>query len=761
MSLATDPRSDRLYQLLPAIYRVRDEEHGDPLRALLRVISAQVNLVEDDIAQLYDNWFIETCQDWVVPYIGDLLGSTLVADAGLPGTSIADQARDRILMPRQEIANLLRSRRRKGTLSLIEELALSVAGWPARAVEFRRRVIEAQSLNHLHTTRGLSLDLHNGGLLDRLGNPFDTSARTVDVRRPGSSHSAGLYNLPSVGLYIWRLRSYGLHFAPAACIEEIDPSCFSFSVFGNDSPLFTQPVAQSDPTAIAREINLPERITRRELDACCPDPHGNVRPCASAKYYGDDKSFAIWRMVAQRESGDARAARPKYVPKLIPRQSIIVSDLTDWGAYLPSRGTVAVDPTLGRIRFAEEEVPKHGVWVSYHYGFSADIGGGPYARPVLQPATEPFAYFRVAKGGEIETIEAAIQAWRNEKNPPLRVVIEVGDNAVYTERLRIELRHDESLQIRAAIGFRPVVRLLDWRVEGPDVLVVQGEPGSRFALDGIVVSGRNIELGGDLSEVSIRHCTFVPGWALHCECDPKRPGEPSIDILAPHVCLEICHSIVGRIQVRPDVPPIDTSPDRPVPEAAGQMARCSGIGTSVRIDPISIRICDSIIDATSDIREAIGAPGCPVAHARLTILRCTIFGRVEAHTIELGEDSIFTGKITVARRQSGCMRFCSIVPGSRTPRRYRCLPDLVDSDPATRDQERTRVVPRFRSTRFGSPDYARLSDHCASEVLHGAHDESEMGVFHDLFQAQRLALLKARLEEYVPAATDAGVLFAD
>ncbi len=65
---------DRLYQLLPTIYRQRDAEQGWPLQALLRVITEQVNVVEDDIAQLYENWFIETCQDWVVPYIGDLIG---------------------------------------------------------------------------------------------------------------------------------------------------------------------------------------------------------------------------------------------------------------------------------------------------------------------------------------------------------------------------------------------------------------------------------------------------------------------------------------------------------------------------------------------------------------------------------------------------------------------------------------------------------------------------------------------------------------
>ena len=43
--------ADRLYQLLPAIHRMRDAEAGEPLRALLSVINEQVNVVEDDIAR--------------------------------------------------------------------------------------------------------------------------------------------------------------------------------------------------------------------------------------------------------------------------------------------------------------------------------------------------------------------------------------------------------------------------------------------------------------------------------------------------------------------------------------------------------------------------------------------------------------------------------------------------------------------------------------------------------------------------------------
>ena len=65
---------ERLYKLLPAVYRVRDADQGEPLRALLAVIEGELERVEADTAGLYDNWFIETCDEWVVPYIGDLLG---------------------------------------------------------------------------------------------------------------------------------------------------------------------------------------------------------------------------------------------------------------------------------------------------------------------------------------------------------------------------------------------------------------------------------------------------------------------------------------------------------------------------------------------------------------------------------------------------------------------------------------------------------------------------------------------------------------
>ena len=70
----SQPATEQLYALLPAVVRRHDAERGYPLRDLVSILAEQGNLVHRDIRRLYDDQFIETCQDWVVPYLGDLLG---------------------------------------------------------------------------------------------------------------------------------------------------------------------------------------------------------------------------------------------------------------------------------------------------------------------------------------------------------------------------------------------------------------------------------------------------------------------------------------------------------------------------------------------------------------------------------------------------------------------------------------------------------------------------------------------------------------
>jgi hypothetical protein len=55
----------------------------------------------------------------------------------------------------------------------------------------------------------------------------------------------------------------------------------------------------------------------------------------------------------------------------------------------------------------------------------------------------------------------------------------------------------------------------------------------------------------------------------------------------------------------------------------------------------------------------------------VAIARSTIIGELCVHAIELGENSIFYGKVCAERRQHGCVRFCYVTPESRTLRSIR------------------------------------------------------------------------------------------
>jgi hypothetical protein len=256
-------------------------------------------------------------------------------------------------------------------------------------------------------------------------------------------------------------------------------------------------------------------------------------------------------------------------------------------------------------------------------------------------------------------------------------------------------------------------------------------------------------------EVVIRHCTLVPGWTLECDCAPCQPTKGSLDLRNLQGRVSIEHSILGAVRVHED---------------------------EVRSEPLDLRISDSILDATNLERAALSrAGGNEIAHTALTIARSTVLGEIHTHVMRLAENCIFAGHVCVARRQIGCVRFCYVVVGSRTPRRYECQPDLAEraaleqlekflerKDRGNASPEdkaravaraRVRVRPQFNSKRYGWPVYCQLAPSCPEEITRGADDESEMGVFHDLFQPQRAINLRARLNEFTPAGMETGIIY--
>src|SRR5258706_9592421 len=193
---------ETIYSLLPAIYRIRDEEQGKPLKALLSVIAEQVAVVEENLAQLYDDQFIETCADWVIPYIGDLIGYRSLYKLA-----------PKVSSPRAEVANTIAYRRRKGTVAMLEQLAHDVTDWPAHVVEFFQLLATTQYMKHLRPTNLYAPNLRKWEPLERLNTAFDTIAHTAEVRRIASRH--GRYNIPNIGIFLWRLHDYSLTHSPA------------------------------------------------------------------------------------------------------------------------------------------------------------------------------------------------------------------------------------------------------------------------------------------------------------------------------------------------------------------------------------------------------------------------------------------------------------------------------------------------------------------------------------------------------------------
>lgn len=724
----TTPSSDRLFSLLPYIHRLRDGERGGPLRTFLRVIEEQVEVLEADLDRLYDNWFIETCDQSIVPYIGELVGWTATARAGEPGEVQGAEGFQlrRTLAPRADVARTLAYRRRKGTLALLEELARSVAGWPAHAVEFYRLLSYTQPLNHQRLERGRTADLREGGALAALGGPFDSMAHTLDVRRASSVYGRGRHNTLSVGVFAWRTQAWPVTRCQAYLQEGVadreprpqggaERGCFHVNVLGADTPLFVRPESEPDPSTLSAPYQVPSRLTRRLLQE------------DFARYYGPDKSVCLWL-----------SAGPESAP--VPAAKVKVADLTEWSyAVVPEECSVLLDPELGRFkarlpRRAIDDVPgdgTSGVRVSYHHGFAAAIGSGEYDRDLTAPLEAHRTYIVGSGEGAFPTLREALAAWRSEAPP--RAVVEIATREVQGGPVRLSLGEHQVLILRAADRYRAVLRLLDERADGRDAFMVAGERGSRLVVDGFLITGRGVEVSGPLDQVAFRHCTLVP---------PERSARPRSS--GPPACL-VLNGIVGEVTIERSI--------------------LGPVAVTSEGEPMRVAIISSIIDAGHDQDDAFSdGPSGGFARAALTVRTSTVFGRVTTHALALAENCLFSGVVRVARRQPGCVRFCHVPLGSRTPPRYGCQPDLAlqeldRKDHAGRRVAAHRVWPVWSSRRYGDPAYAQLWRDAPREIRRGADDEGEMGVLHDLYWPQREDALVQRLAEYVPAGIDAGLFF--
>jgi hypothetical protein len=712
--------SDELFQLLPRLYRQRDAEpsQAGALEALLQVLGQQADLVAADLGQLYDDAFIETCADWVVPYLGDLLGVRLLHPLG-PGAG-----RQRAL-----VANILDYRRRKGTLAALEDLAYQVTGWPTSAVEYFLRLGTTQHLAHLRPANVRTPDLRRPGDLELVGGPFSRATHTAEVRRL----PAGRYGILDIGLHAWRLVPQQVVRATARPVTDPPDGRYLVDPVGLAVPLFNAPAPEPSPTHLAGESDLPAPLRRRALF----DELEELRAGSTAppRWFGDEPVIEVYA-----DTGAGLVA--------VPVSGLTAADLSDpsspttTGWPRPAAPlTVAVDPVLGRLAFRDGVLPT-AVEVSATVASPGAVGAGTYRRDTVLPTapdgSEP--WFRavgrratVVPALVCATLTDAIADWAAQPAGTIGV-IGVVDSRTYVEDLSVTVPGGSELTIVAlawpqaeTANAATVLHLEDAVAAGrrPHLqgsVTVTGTAGAADALpgelvlDGLLIEGGVTVAAGDLGLLALRHTTVVPGTGTVAVAAPATTHDDNGQLL-----LELTRAITGAVTIPARGPRLDA-------------------GTT-------------IIDGRSG--AAVDAAFAPACLDQVTVLGALAVRELSA------SDCVLTGAVTVARRQAGCVRFSYLDDSAVAPRRYRCQPDLALTDihePASGDAVRARLTPAFTSTTYGEPAYGRLDDRSDPALLTGGSHGAAMGAFGELQEPQRMTNLSTVLEEYLRLGLEAGVI---
>ena len=262
----TTTGADRLYELLPAVYRERDAEHGYPLRG-----AAAASSPSSSTSSRATSRSSGTTSSSRPAAAGSSPTSATSSATTCSSTAAAARATANELFTdlagpdlrpavairtRADVAKTIYYRRRKGTLPMLEELARDVTGWPAHAVEFFELLGWTQHLEHLRpqaagsTCARSSATSASTARSTRRATPstWRRSRRaTAGTRSRTSASSSGgscptaRSSTPAGGPTPWR---------------------FYFSPLGNPAPLFTRWRREGEETGLATELHVPGPIRR-------------------------------------------------------------------------------------------------------------------------------------------------------------------------------------------------------------------------------------------------------------------------------------------------------------------------------------------------------------------------------------------------------------------------------------------------------------------------------------------------------------------
>ena len=753
-----------LYDRLPEIYRIRDQEQDPPdqLKNYLGIVEDTFGEIHKNIESLYHDLFIETCDPWVIPYIGDLLGVT-----HLKGDSWSLRA---------DVADTIALRRRKGTLAGIERLAFNLTQWGVHCVELRENLAWNQHLNHQRPdvgaeppyglatvnrftpVRGGTVTLRDPAMLSLLNTPFDPFAHIADVKPPAIG--AIRYNLPNLAIFLWRLEDYQVRFArPSFQERTTDPETGAYIVGFDIDPL-GRPVRLFNTYQFEPDQE-PPMVTQLD-ETPSPIPAARLNQDSEAgqpeKYFAIDTYSPVDFDLNSLDVADV--GLQLHIPNIEgfegqdwpsdeePIWTIHGANLCAWDNGLSKpvqHGDVVIDPVIGRVLIGVDSLEKaealeEHLYVTYTYGAVGPVGAHPVSRKETPPPWDDADTVEIRHvnyfSGPGTSFSHALDGLNDVESP---VIIEITDSMVHDLDLDDPaiggiidddgptLQLNQPLLIRAADGQRPIIRLRQPLRFRP-VNIAEADD-SIVRLEGVFLT-REAPFTGPLlsraalNKIEIINCTLDPGG--HRVLDGTYGG--------------------GRAPVYASLSLIEEAGFDQTSEIVVQR---SITGPLLIDSEYSLSLKNSIIDAGKSISGADDAPGDHYAVSAASDINegwgppvpriegITVFGQMRVERIN-GNSGIWVDSLKVLNNQEGCIKF-SYFSGSndRLPQHHACV---------TAADARLR----FADEVFGEPAYGQITYTSDFRIRERGQRDNAMGAFGFLLEAHKWRNLQIRFREFMP-----------